>query len=176
MTTSWPPLPDDPDSGAESHTVIASFPPAKRYAAAALLDLLPGQQVSTIVDPLDHTVIVGPLTAAELLVDLWHDAATPEQVIGMLARQRLIRPGLEAGHIIHRKDSTMTSTAPTTITFHAVVGQAHDPVAGCDYDGCRALAEFQVGCADDTGALVADVAVRVCPEHLAAQVREACDS
>lgn len=65
----------------------------------------------------------------------------------------------------------MTST---TVTFHAVVGQAHDQSAGCDHDGCRAPGEFTVACADDSGALVADVAVRVCPEHLAAHVREAC--
>lgn len=60
----------------------------------------------------------------------------------------------------------------STVTFFAVVGL--DRGAGCDHDGCHGLAEFTVACADDSGALVADVAIRACPEHLPAYVREVC--
>jgi hypothetical protein len=90
----WPPLPDDPDTAAESHTVLDSFPEHKRTAAAMLLELPPTYRISVLCDPLDRDVIVGDLTASMLLVDLWHNVATVDQVVGMLTRQRLIRPGL----------------------------------------------------------------------------------
>ena len=74
-----------------------------------------------------------------------------------------------------RKDSTMPSTP---VRFFAVVGaNIHSPGHPCDHDGCRATAaEFTVSCADDTGALVAGEVISVCAEHVAAQVRESCDS
>lgn len=61
-------------------------------------------------------------------------------------------------------------------TFYAVVGNTHGPGHRCDHDECLATAEFEVGCADSSGALVADVLAYVCVEHLAAQVRQACES
>lgn len=90
----WPPLPDEPDTAAESHVVLDSFPEHKRTAAAMLLELPPNHRVALLCDPLDHDAVVGNLTASVLLVDLWHDVATADQVVGMLTRQRMVRPGL----------------------------------------------------------------------------------
>lgn len=63
----------------------------------------------------------------------------------------------------------------TTVMYHAAVfASTHRPDDRCGRDECRAPAEFAVGCADFSGALVADVLGHTCAEHLAAAVRVAC--
>ena len=78
----------------------------------------------------------------------------------------------------------MTTTSPhfdhyraaQTITYYAVVNMnTHNADYRCDRDECRAPAEFEVGCADSGGGLVADVLAYACVEHLGAQVRHACE-